>query len=312
MATLLHSVVRSWTARAGLAAAALGASLTGVAFFHEEPGLAAAGRAPRFDIDGDGLSDNQELVLGTQPHRSDTDGDGYSDLEEKARSSDPLDAGSIPDGAELGLGMCASQENGRVTVQWTAYIDEAKIGAIEFQVGVVRNGLPVRFIPRTYRFSRRFLRDGRSIGDRLSAIEIDIPRHMMRRLGQMTLFGVLRDLTQGTTVQPLVTSMNLLDFSGVAVSSELRSIGVGGGGSGGVMGVGYRPLAPAHQMPTSWTSGEMCTHNVAAIGMNGAYVVHEVQSADCISMDTFCSPGDCAAAVGSTLQMPDAAALAGG
>ena len=49
------------------------------------------------DLDADGLSNYQELVLhGTDPNDADTDGDGFNDGQEVAEGSDPADAGSVP------------------------------------------------------------------------------------------------------------------------------------------------------------------------------------------------------------------------
>jgi hypothetical protein len=48
------------------------------------------------DDDGDGLSDSQEAIYGTNPLLKDTDSDGYTDTEETAAGTDPLDANSIP------------------------------------------------------------------------------------------------------------------------------------------------------------------------------------------------------------------------
>jgi len=45
-----------------------------------------------FDSDSDGLSDGQEMFLGTDPLKFDSDGDGYSDNMEVMSGSDPLDA----------------------------------------------------------------------------------------------------------------------------------------------------------------------------------------------------------------------------
>ncbi len=42
------------------------------------------------DKDGDGLTDQEELALGTDPEKSDTDGDGYSDKVEIESGYDPL------------------------------------------------------------------------------------------------------------------------------------------------------------------------------------------------------------------------------
>jgi len=49
-----------------------------------------------YDSDGDGLSDEEEAVIGTDPNNPDTDGDGFSDGEELRRGTDPLDPNSHP------------------------------------------------------------------------------------------------------------------------------------------------------------------------------------------------------------------------
>jgi hypothetical protein len=48
------------------------------------------------DADNDGLTNAQEIALGTDPFNRDTDGDGYSDGEEVKAGSNPLDKDSIP------------------------------------------------------------------------------------------------------------------------------------------------------------------------------------------------------------------------
>jgi cysteine-rich repeat protein len=55
------------------------------------------------DADQDGLSNSEELALGTDPLDPDSDGDGYSDGAEVAAGSDPLDPDSFPP-AVPGLG----------------------------------------------------------------------------------------------------------------------------------------------------------------------------------------------------------------
>ena len=52
------------------------------------------------DDDNDGLSDDQEGVLGTNPLLADTDGDDFDDGVEVAAGTDPLDDGDFPSGPQ--------------------------------------------------------------------------------------------------------------------------------------------------------------------------------------------------------------------
>ncbi|HFI0101689.1 TPA: calcium-binding protein [Streptococcus suis] len=54
------------------------------------------------DSDYDGLTDAQELALGTNPHSIDSDGDGHSDLDELQSGHSPLvPQKELCDGLEL-------------------------------------------------------------------------------------------------------------------------------------------------------------------------------------------------------------------
>lgn len=61
------------------------------------------------DTDGDGLTDGDEVGRGTDPADPDTDRDGLEDGEELARGTDPLradtDGDGVPDGIEVDLGL---------------------------------------------------------------------------------------------------------------------------------------------------------------------------------------------------------------
>jgi hypothetical protein len=48
------------------------------------------------DTDGDGLTDQEEIEIGTDPANPDTDGDGFSDGDEVTLGSDPLDPNDVP------------------------------------------------------------------------------------------------------------------------------------------------------------------------------------------------------------------------
>jgi hypothetical protein len=52
---------------------------------------------PNGDLDGDGLTNEREEELGTDPNLADTDGDGVDDSDEVDAGSDPLDAASFAD-----------------------------------------------------------------------------------------------------------------------------------------------------------------------------------------------------------------------
>lgn len=52
--------------------------------------------AQTVDTDGDGLFDEDEVALGTDPGRYDTDGDGFGDNHEVVSETNPLDPGSVP------------------------------------------------------------------------------------------------------------------------------------------------------------------------------------------------------------------------
>jgi len=55
------------------------------------------------DSDSDGLTDAQEIKLGTDPFKADTDGDGYTDDQELAAGYDPLISGGKLDSDRDGL-----------------------------------------------------------------------------------------------------------------------------------------------------------------------------------------------------------------
>ncbi|MBO0591034.1 Ig-like domain-containing protein, partial [Cellulophaga sp. E16_2] len=63
------------------------------------------------DLDNDGLNDNEEIALGTDPNNPDTDGDGINDGQEvNVDTTDPLDDCSSVGGSPLGASDCDDDE----------------------------------------------------------------------------------------------------------------------------------------------------------------------------------------------------------
>ncbi|MFC4096329.1 Ig-like domain-containing protein [Euzebyella saccharophila] len=58
------------------------------------------------DTDGDGLNNNEEITLGTDPNNPDSDGDGINDGQEVLEGTNPLDDCDSVDGAPLGSSDC--------------------------------------------------------------------------------------------------------------------------------------------------------------------------------------------------------------
>ena len=74
-------------------------------FFARKPDIAKSSPdsiAPIADADTDGLSAEEELLLGTNPQSPDTDGDGFFDGEEVSQGTNPLKSTSFPYGYPKG------------------------------------------------------------------------------------------------------------------------------------------------------------------------------------------------------------------
>ena len=190
------------------------------------------------------------------------------------------------------------------------YLHASGINSIELEVGIVHRGRVLRLKPRGYDNARSFLLPGRDSQDTLAVIELALPESMVQRLGQVNLFSIVRG-TGPDAPEPVVSVLTLVDFSGVTMAVEEHTL-VHTSSGGGPTGIVYRPLTGDEQIPSSWSSGQICFQRTAPVGVNGSSIVNEVEASDCLDMDTYCNATDCAAAVGQSLELPDPAALIGG
>jgi hypothetical protein len=193
----------------------------------------------------------------------------------------------------------------------TIYAGASKVGSLRLELGVVYNGQVLRFSPQTFGPARGFREQPHTSGARLTVLEFPMPVALVRRVGLVNMVSILRDLS-ATPAEPVVSSMPLVNFSGIVVSAEQTPAMLNSTGSGRPAGIVYRPLAGDDQIPSTWNGGEICFQRTAAVGTNGVSIVHEVEAADCLPMDTYCSPVNCQAGVGRAIDIPDPAALLGG
>lgn len=109
-----------------------GGSPNGVARLSWSSPSQAAQRIPfRHDADGDGLFDDEEAAMGTNPNLADTDGDGLSDYEEaRLIGTNPLQADSVTaavvkNGVEASAMAGTWQTNGTelACVSWRGYVE---------------------------------------------------------------------------------------------------------------------------------------------------------------------------------------------
>jgi hypothetical protein len=207
--------------------------------------------------------------------------------------------------------MCASQHESTVTLLSTVYLDQTDASSIEFQIGLVYRNFVIYLPPSGYAYSRGYVYPAHDQGDTLAVVEIAINQALVRRLGQINMFSIVRS-TDASGPDPVVSILPLIDFGGTTVLLEQVVPALTQSGGGTPTGVVYRPLTAGDQIPSTWSGGEVCWQRTSAIGMSGVSVEHEVDAADCIPMDTYCSPSACQSGVGTTLMLPDPAALTGG
>jgi hypothetical protein len=293
-----------------VAAIFLGGAAAALALSLRTQPILAASQVVRVDADGDGLTDLQEVVLGTSPDLDDSDADGFSDLEERARGSNPIENRSRPSAPQLDVGMFSTSEDGLLHLASAVYVPDGDLSALTFDFGVVLRGRPVVVAPGSYSgMMRVVIQSGTAVGSKVALVEIGVREVLLQRRGSISFFTGVGDPSVAAVAADVE---NLVNFSGVSMSVEERPANFMVNGAPAPTGVIYRPIGGDDQIPATWSSGQVCWQRTAPVGTNGANVVHEIEAASCEPMDSYCGSSDCSASVGRSVELPDPGSLVGG
>lgn len=274
----------------------------------DAPALAAHSGPFGPDADCDKLCDYQEEVLGTNPTLSDTDIDAWSDLEELARGSDPKDPWNVPQADEHHLGMIARDQNGVTTVSTLIYVPSGQIPNVRFEMGIVLGGVKIPLPGAAYLPSTVVRLSAVRSGVLVVMVETSIPSSWIQTLGTLSVYSLIADpLNPGVALT--ADALNLFDFGGVITMAEL---GGNGGSTAPPGGLIYTPLQAGEDLPTTFNPGQLCYQITEPMGIAGVSLLEQVAASSCEPAESYCSPGECSAAVGQTIEIVDPALLLGG
>jgi hypothetical protein len=280
-------------------------------------GPVSASTINHIDADGDGVTNAQEQILGTNENLIDSDGDGYSDSEEFARDSSPTHPLDIPLPSTVDLTLSARGDSNRLVVVFAAYIGTLQPSEVNFSMGGLLRGR-VSNIPPWYFMREAWMTTvpGMIPGTSTIVVEMSLPPHFVHALGSVSLFGVLEDVNTGAALAADVVDIG--SSAGViymrAKVPMVHSFQQVGGTSVPLAGSVYLPIPPGGDgdIPMSWTPGQVCFQKTQAVGAGGGLITHEVVEAECRDgWDAYCKM-DCSGSVGSTYNTLDPAVLVGG
>jgi hypothetical protein len=274
----------------------------------ETKSLAANGTTPNGDLDADGIVNQQELLLGTDPNASDSDFDGFTDLEELARGSDPLLMASTPAANSLSTSCFAYSTQGILIFQAVVFVQGGDTNGLSLQAGMVnRFGQDFSFGPDVLNTATFFSRPSANTNDLLMVMSLSIPELYIGRVGQLNLFTKLEDTT-GQGRQAVSAVMSLAEYNGTIFEIQAAPFAVREGD-----GVIYRPLNnPNEPAPLSAAPGKVCWQDIVPVASSGNLLEFEVQNSDCEDFDAFCETAGCQASFGGNVQLIDAGSLLGG
>lgn len=280
----------------------------------------------QFDLDGDGIEDQAESILGTLDWLSDSDQDGYSDSEELARDSDPLDPAQVPQAVAPFIpsaGLDASAHDGLVHLISTFYVETAYLDDYDIQVGAMLDGHLIFLAPRALsgQVTTKIM-PGSDPGTSVVVVDTEVRPRLIYHYGAVPFVTTL--LESGEVVAAETVDLEVIEGTLMrrhTIPQLQASSPVGGSGfsadqataHGGLSPWSfYAPIVDDGVQNSTGTQGSVCVQKTQVVGAVGGAVTHEVVEADCQDgWDGFCSD-TCSSTVGSTYVSVDPAVLIGG
>lgn len=263
------------------------------------------------DFDADGLSDEQELLLGTFPFVADSDEDGFADGEEVARQSDPRDLFSVPQSNEISANITARGEGSVLQLVMLIYEPSESLGDSFMRLGALRGGQAITVPMARFASLVTYNTVPASAGGQVTAVELPVHPSFVEAADQVTFF-----IAAGNSVTQSYTAAAKVDISSVEGILLMQRISAAQAQAQAAQGGGSVrqpiPGSAAPSIPSSWVPGSICFQRSAVVGGNGPVMLHQIVEADCLQgWDTFCV-SDCSSALGSTYETIDPIALIGG
>ena len=260
------------------------------------------------DADADGLADTVEYLIGTNPDQRDTDNDGFHDLEEVTRHSDPLVTASVPQDADISVGMYSYLEDGVLNMHTAIFVEEGDSSGLRQEYGFVFDGQPVRLARVVAkRVTQYFQYSGlNDPNDKLLVLEMPIPASMFMRLGTVSMYSRVWD----ESAHKRAPAIDASDFT--LVDGDLMEIIDTPPAVRNGRGIVYRPLTGEGTVPSNSKTGEICWQDLVPAGVEGAFIVYEIEQASCEDFDSACNPSYCANSSGGVVRRADVGGLLGG